>query len=165
MGFWEQPSHSCQLSLDTDTSAAAASVGRIGIFCISHALKRLLGLTSRLRKPVRLWKNTSALPQRMTSFAPRLHKLRPSLRELLTQLPKRREIPDLIRQISDRGAYWLANQFVAASAGAAQGVLCRNPHCGHVVGPYHAVGLFDALGQMSRIVSVSNIQMAMNAKT
>jgi type IV pilus assembly protein PilO len=99
-------------------------------------------------------------------FRARVARLEEQLREALTQLPKRREIPDLIRQISDLGVRTgLQISLLRPQPEQPKEFYAEIPIAVTVVGPYHAVGqFFDALGQLSRIVSVSNIQMAMNAK-
>jgi type IV pilus assembly protein PilO len=99
-------------------------------------------------------------------FRAKVEKVEASLRQLLTQLPKRREIPDLIRQISDLGVRTgLQISLLRPQPEQPKEFYAEIPIAVTVVGPYHAVGqFFDALGQLSRIVSVSNIQMAMNAK-
>ena len=100
-------------------------------------------------------------------FRAKVDKLEEQLREALTHLPKRREIPDLIRQISDLGVRTgLQISLLRPQPEQPKEFYAEVPIAVTVVGPYHAVGqFFDALGQLSRIVSVSNIQMAMNAKT
>ena len=100
-------------------------------------------------------------------FRAKVAQVEASLRELLTQLPKRREIPDLIRQISDLGVRTgLQISLLRPQPEQPKEFYAEIPIAVTVVGPYHAVGqFFDALGQLPRIVSVSNIQMAMSAKT
>ena len=83
-------------------------------------------------------------------------------------LAKRKEIPDLIRQISDLGVQTgLQISLLRPQPEQAKEFYAEVPIIVKVVGDYHAVGqFFDALGRLPRIVSVSNVQMSMRkAKT
>lgn len=100
-------------------------------------------------------------------FKARVEELEDQLRVLLVQLPKRKEIPDLIRQISDLGVRTgLQISLLRPQPEQAKEFYANVPITVRVVGNYHAVGqFFDALGRLPRLVSISNIQMAINAKT
>jgi type IV pilus assembly protein PilO len=88
------------------------------------------------------------------------------LQAALLQLPKRTEIPDLIRQISDLGVRTgLQISLLRPQPEQPKEFYAEVPITVNVIGPYHAVGqFFDALGQLPRLVSVSNIQMNLKAK-
>lgn len=100
-------------------------------------------------------------------FREKVEDLEGKLRELLQQLPKMTEIPDLIRQISDLGVRTgLQINLLRPQPEQSKEFYAEVPITVKVAGPYHAVGLFfDALGRLPRIVSVSNVQMTLNAKT
>jgi type IV pilus assembly protein PilO len=99
-------------------------------------------------------------------FKAKVKELEQQLRVALVQLPKRREIPDLIRQISDLGMRTgLQISLLRPQPEQPQEFYAAVPITVKVVGSYHAVGqFFDDLGRLPRIVSVSNVQMSMNAK-
>ena len=99
-------------------------------------------------------------------FKVKVEELEDKLRIALAQLPKRKEIPDLIRQISDLGVRTgLQISLLRPQPEQPKDFYAEVPIIGKVIGAYHAVGrFFDALGHLPRIVSVSNIQMAMNAE-
>jgi type IV pilus assembly protein PilO len=102
-----------------------------------------------------------------TEFRAKVEELEGQLRELLLQLPKLAEIPDLIRQISDLGVRTgLQINLLRPQPEQSKEFYAEVPITVKVIGPYHAVGqFFDALGRLSRIISVSNVQMTLNAKT
>jgi type IV pilus assembly protein PilO len=89
------------------------------------------------------------------------------LQVLLQQLPKDKEIPALIRQISELGVRTgLQISLLRPQPELPKEFYAEVPITVKVIGPYHAVGeFFDALGHLPRLVSVSNIQIAVNAKT
>jgi type IV pilus assembly protein PilO len=99
-------------------------------------------------------------------FKEKVAELDRKLHVALVQLPKRREIPDLIRQISDLGVRTgLQISLLRPQPEQPQEFYAAVPITVKVVGAYHAVGqFFDDLGRLPRIVSVSNVQMSMNAK-
>jgi type IV pilus assembly protein PilO len=100
-------------------------------------------------------------------FKAKVEALEDQLRVLLTQLPTRREIPDLIRQISDLGVgTGLQISLLRPQPEQPKEFYANVPIMVRVVGAYHAVGeFFDALGRLPRLISISNIQMTMNSKT
>ena len=85
----------------------------------------------------------------------------------LQQLPKHTEIPDLIRQISELGVRTgLQISLLRPQPELPKEFYAEVPITVKVLGPYHAVGeFFDALGRLPRLVSVSNMQIAVTAKT
>ena len=96
-------------------------------------------------------------------FKAKVEELEEQLQLVLVQLPKRKEIPDLIRQISDLGVQTgLQISLLRPQPEQAKEFYAEVPIIVKVVGDYHAVGqFFDALGRLPRIVSVSNVQMSM----
>ena len=99
-------------------------------------------------------------------FKAQVATLEEKLRVLLVQLPKRKEIPDLIRQISDLGVNTgLQISLLRPQPEQAKEFYADVPITVRVVGAYHAVGqFFDALGRLPRLVSVSDVQMTLNAR-
>ena len=99
-------------------------------------------------------------------FKAQVATLEEKLRVLLVQLPKRKEIPDLIRQISDLGVNTgLQISLLRPQPEQAKEFYADVPITVRVVGAYHAVGqFFDALGRLPRLVSVSDVQMTLSAR-
>ncbi|MFQ5872748.1 MAG: type 4a pilus biogenesis protein PilO [Dehalococcoidia bacterium] len=99
-------------------------------------------------------------------FKAKVEELEDKLRVALVRLPKRKEIPDLIRQISDLGVdTGLQISLLRPQAEQPKEFYAAVPITVKVIGTYHAVGqFFDALGRLTRLVSVSNVQMTLNAK-
>lgn len=99
-------------------------------------------------------------------FQAKVVELEEKLRILLVQLPKRKEIPDLIRQISDLGVNTgLQISLLRPQPEQAKEFYADVPITVRVVGAYHAVGqFFDALGRLSRLISVSDVQITLSAQ-
>lgn len=101
-------------------------------------------------------------------FQAQVAELKEKLRIALIQLPKRKEIPQLIRQIDTLGVQTgLKISLLRPQPEQPKEFYAEVPITVKIEGDYHAVGqFFDALGRLSRIVSVSNVQMSVNnAKT
>jgi type IV pilus assembly protein PilO len=100
-------------------------------------------------------------------FRAKVEEVEHKLQEALLRLPKRTEIPDLIRQISDLGVRTgLQISLLRPQPDQPKEFYAEVPITVKVIGPYHAVGqFFDALGRLPRLVSVSNVQMTVSAKT
>ena len=101
-------------------------------------------------------------------FRAKVDDLQEQLRIALIQLPKRKEIPELIRQIDDLGVRTgLQISLLRPQPEQPKEFYAEVPITVKIVGDYHAVGqFFDALGRLSRIVSVSDVQMSVKkAKT
>lgn len=99
-------------------------------------------------------------------FKAKVAELQEQLRIALIQLPNQREIPDLIRQISDLGVRTgLQIDLLRPQPEQPKEFYAEVPITVKVAGDYHSVGqFFDALGRLPRIVSVSNVQMSMKKK-
>jgi type IV pilus assembly protein PilO len=95
-------------------------------------------------------------------FRAQVEELEEKLRIALIQLPKRKEIPQLIRQIDDLGVQTgLQISLLRPQPEQPKEFYAEVPITVKIVGDYHAVGqFFDALGRLSRIVSVSDVQMS-----
>lgn len=98
-------------------------------------------------------------------FKVKVEELEDKLRLALVRLPERKEIPDLIRQISDLGVgTGLQVSLLRPQAEQPKEFYAEVPITVKVLGTYHAVGqFFDALGRLTRLVSVSNVQMLLNS--
>jgi type IV pilus assembly protein PilO len=168
MGFWEQleaiPSNYRWILIPV---LLLLLVGAGWYFLYQPRAEEIARLDEQIAQTRQTLEKHQRIAATYDEFRAKVAQVEATLRELLTQLPKRREIPDLIRQISDLGVRTgLQISLLRPQPEQPKEFYAEIPIAVTVVGPYHAVGqFFDALGQMSRIVSVSNIQMAMNAKT
>ncbi len=168
MGFWEQleaiPSNYRWILIPV---LLLLLVGADWYFLYQPRAEEIARLDEQIAQTRQTLEKHQRIAATYDEFRAKVAQVEATLRELLTQLPKRREIPDLIRQISDLGVRTgLQISLLRPQPEQPKEFYAEIPIAVTVVGPYHAVGqFFDALGQMSRIVSVSNIQMAMNAKT
>ena len=168
MGFWEQleaiPSNYRWILIPV---LLLLLVGADWYFLYQPRAEEIARLDEQIAQTRQTLERHQRIAATYDEFRAKVAQVEATLRELLTQLPKRREIPDLIRQISDLGVRTgLQISLLRPQPEQPKEFYAEIPIAVTVVGPYHAVGqFFDALGQMSRIVSVSNIQMAMNAKT
>jgi type IV pilus assembly protein PilO len=141
--------------------------GAYWYFLYQPRAEEIARLEEQIAQTRRTLEKHRSIAAKYDEFRATVARLEEQLREALTQLPKRREIPDLIRQISDLGVRTgLQISLLRPQPEQPKEFYAEVPIAVTVVGPYHAVGqFFDALGRLSRIVSISNIQMAMNAKT
>lgn len=81
--------------------------------------------------------------------------------ELSTRLPNRKEIPDLLRSISDlgKGAGLDFNSF-SPGGPVARDFYAEIPVSISISGPYHNLGYFlDQVSKLNRIVTVNNISL------
>jgi type IV pilus assembly protein PilO len=123
-------------------------------------------LEEQIAKTSRTIEKHRSVAAKYEEFRAKVGEVERKLQEALLQLPKRTEIPDLIRQISDLGVRTgLQISLLRPQPEQAKEFYAEVPITVNVVGPYHAVGqFFDALGQLPRLVSVSNIQMTVKSK-
>lgn len=94
-------------------------------------------------------------------FKEQVAELAVQLQEALVQLPKQREIPDLIRQMSDLGVRaGLQIDLLRPQPEQPKEFYAAVPITIRVSGSYLATEkFFDTIGDLPRLVSVSNIQM------
>lgn len=97
-------------------------------------------------------------------FKAQVSELEAKLHTLLRELPESREIPGLIRQISDLGVRTgLQINLIKPQAEQKREYYAEIPIQVRVKGQYHAVGrFFDDLSRLERIVSVDNVQLEAN---
>src|SRR5262249_6025175 len=94
--------------------------------------------------------------------------LEAQLHVLLRELPEKREIPGMIRQISDVGIRTgLQINLIKPQAEQPKELYAEIPIQVRVKGPYHAVGrFFDDLAHLERLISVDGVQIdATNQET
>jgi type IV pilus assembly protein PilO len=99
------------------------------------------------------------------TFKEEVEQLEVDLRQALVQLPDSKEIPDLIRQISDLGVRsGLQITFLRPQAERLQEFYAEVPMTLKVMGPFHSVGrFFDDLAGLPRIISISQVKMGLAA--
>jgi len=98
---------------------------------------------------------------RLDTFKAQVSDLEARLRALLRELPESREIPGMIRQISDVGVRTgLQINLIKPQPEQRKEFYAEIPIQVRVKGQYHAVGrFFDDLAHLERIISVSGIQI------
>jgi type IV pilus assembly protein PilO len=166
MGFWEQleamPSHYRWLLIPLILLLLG---GAYWYFLYQPRAEDIARLEEQITQTRRTLEKHRGIAAKYEEFRARVAQLEEQLRELLTQLPLRREIPDLIRQISDLGVRTgLQISLLRPQPEQPKEFYAEVPIAVTVIGPYHAVGqFFDALSRLQRIVSVSNMQITMNA--
>lgn len=99
-------------------------------------------------------------------FKAQVENLEVELRTALVKLPSGKEIPGLIRSISDLGVRTgLQITLLRPKAETKQEFYAEVPIIVQVVGQFHAVGeFFDHIGRLPRIVSISAIKMDVTTK-
>lgn len=105
---------------------------------------------------------------RLESFKTQVSDLEARLRVLLRELPESREIPGLLRQISDLGVRTgLRINLIKPQPELRKEFYAEIPIQVRVQGQYHAVGrFFDDLAHLTRIISVDGVQIeAVNQET
>jgi len=97
----------------------------------------------------------------LDTFKAQVSDLEAKLRVLLRELPESREIPGLIRQISDVGVRTgLQISGIRPQPEQRKEFYAEIPIQVRVKGPYHAVGrFFDDLAHLERIISVDSVQI------
>ena len=98
-------------------------------------------------------------------FKAQVEKLEDELRAALVKLPSGKEIPDLIRSISDLGVRTgLQITLIRPKVEKKHEFYAEVPVTVEVTGQFHSVGeFFDNIGRLPRIISINDIKM--NAKT
>ncbi len=98
---------------------------------------------------------------KLETFKAQVSELEARLRVLLRELPESREIPGMIRQISDVGVRTgLQINLIKPLPEQRKEFYAEIPIQVRVKGPYHAVGrFFDDLVHLERIISVDGIQI------
>ena len=98
---------------------------------------------------------------KLETFKTQVSELEARLHTLLRELPESREIPGMIRQISDVGVQTgLQINGIKPQPEQRKEFYAEIPIQVRVKGPYHAVGrFFDDLAHLERIISVDGIQI------
>lgn len=125
---------------------------------IAERVKTLEEEKARLQKQ---FEDRQRVADDLATFQENTRKLEEDLQTALQQLPREKEVPQLLRDI-----YTLGNQsgveFKTFEPGNPQAkpLYSELPLRLQIVGGYHEVAVFfDRVGKMSRIVNVSNVEM------
>ena len=110
------------------------------------------------------WKSISGLLAKLDTFKAQVSDLEAKLHVLLRELPESREIPGMIRQISDLGVRTgLQISLIKPQPEQRKEFYAEIPIQVRVKGQYHAVGrFFDDMVHLERIISVNGIQIEAN---
>lgn len=102
--------------------------------------------------------------EKLDTFRTQVSELEAKLRTLLRELPESRELPGMIRRISDVGIRTgLQINLIKPQPEQRKEFYAEIPIQVRVKGPYHAVGRFlDDLAHLERIISVDGIQIEAN---
>ncbi len=100
------------------------------------------------------------------AFQTQVEALEVDLKKALAQLPDSKEIPELIRRISDLGVRTgLQITLLRPQAEQVREYYAEVPITVKMVGAFHSVGqFFDELGRLPRIVSVSKVKLSGESK-
>jgi type IV pilus assembly protein PilO len=129
----------------------------------AEAIERVQGQIDRQRLTLEKHRKIAA---QYDAFKEQVEELELDLRRALVQLPDSKEIPDLLRQISDLGVRsGLQITFLRPQAERRHEFHAEVPITFKVVGPFHAVGrFFDDVSRLSRIISVNQVKMGLATK-
>ncbi len=130
----------------------------------AEAITRIEAEITRKRATLREHRQIAAQYDKFRALE---EELEVKLRQALVKLPNSKEIPALIRQISDLGVRaGLQITLLRPQAEKVQEFYAEVPLTMKMVGHFHAVGqFFDALARLPRIVSVSQVQMSLTTKS
>ncbi|RLC31997.1 MAG: hypothetical protein DRH37_01710 [Deltaproteobacteria bacterium] len=117
--------------------------------------KKNMALTRQINEAKQKTKNLS-------KFEADVAQVEAQYKEALTLLPKKEEIPSLLRNITELGmACNLEFTSFSPSKGPAQGMYTEIPVSIQIKGRYHDVLLFfDKISKMKRIVNIRNVTMS-----
>jgi len=168
MGFWERleaiPS---QYRWAMIPGLLVVLVVAFWYFLYQPRAEDIAHIEEQIAQKRRSLENYQSVAAKYDTFKAKVAEVEGQLHAALLQLPRRQEIPDLIRQISDLGVRTgLQISLLRPQPEQIKEFYAEVPIIVKVVGYYHAVGQFyDALGRLARIVSLSSVQMTLSAKT
>ncbi len=124
--------------------------------------QQIVKLKDDLEALNRKYKEQKAIADDLVTFQQNTKKLEEDLRVALTQLPKEKEIPTLLRDIYTLGKK-SGVEFKSFQPGgeAVKKLYAEVPIKLQIVGSYHEVAVFfDRVGKLSRIVNISNLEVS-----
>ncbi len=123
--------------------------------------QKILAAQMEYQELDRKYKEQKAVADDLQTFQQNTKKLEEDLRVALTQLPREKEIPTLLRDIYTLGRK-SGVEFKTFQPGSesARKLYAEVPIKLSLVGSYHEVALFfDRIGKLSRIVNVADIEV------
>jgi len=110
----------------------------------------------------RKYKEQKAVADNLPTFQQNTKKLEEDLNAALTQLPRSKEIPSLLRDIFTLGMKsGVEFKSFEPQKEASKSLYAELPLKLQIVGGYHEIAVFfDRIGKMSRIVNVSNLDVS-----
>ncbi|MBN8554237.1 MAG: type 4a pilus biogenesis protein PilO [Deltaproteobacteria bacterium] len=124
--------------------------------------QKITALQGELQQLERTYKEQKAVADDLATFQANTKKLEEDLRIALTQLPREKEIPTLLRDIYTLGR----KSGVEFKTFQPQGEINRKLYAEipvklQIVGAYHEIAVFfDRIGKLSRIVNVSDLDIS-----
>lgn len=130
-------------------------------FFYSPAAKEIANLDQQIKQQRQTLRDYQKVAADYESFQTLVGDLEVKLRKALAQLPDSKEIPDLIRQISDIGVRSeLDITLLRPQPEQLREYYAEVPVTLRMIGAYHSLGeFFDKLARLPRIVSVSKIKL------
>jgi type IV pilus assembly protein PilO len=123
--------------------------------------EEMAALQERITSKRQTVEKNQKIAAQLETFRTQVSELEARLHALLRELPESREIPGMIRQISDVGVRTgLQIQGIKPQPEQRKEFYAEIPIQVRVKGPYHAVGrFFDDLVHLERIISVDGVQI------
>jgi len=121
---------------------------------ISNTKQQIAGLRQKLNK-------AKIRSKKLKEFRAELARVDTQFREALTLLPNKKEIPSLLRNITELGTYSnLEFRLFSPKGERARDFFMEIPVSIEVSGSYHNVAVFfEKVGNMERIVNILNVSM------
>ena len=123
--------------------------------------EEMVALQERITSKRQTVEKNQKIAAQLETFRTQVSELEARLHALLRELPESREIPGMIRQISDLGVRTgLHISLIKPMLEQRKEFYAEIPIQVRVKGQYHAVGrFFDALAHLERVISVDGIQI------
>jgi type IV pilus assembly protein PilO len=123
--------------------------------------EEMAALQERITSERQTVEKNQKIAAQLETFRTQVSELEARLHALLRELPESREIPGMIRQISDLGVRTgLQISLIKPMLEQRKEFYAEIPIQVRVKGQYHAVGrFFDALAHLERVISVDGIQI------
>ncbi|ETW94466.1 MAG: hypothetical protein ETSY1_34730 [Candidatus Entotheonella factor] len=130
-------------------------------FFYSPAAKEIVNLDQQIKQQRQTLRDYQKVAADYESFQTLVSDLEVKLRKALAQLPDSKEIPDLIRQISDIGVRSeLDITLLRPQPEQLREYYAEVPVTLRMIGAYHSLGeFFNKLARLPRIISVSKVKL------
>ena len=129
-------------------------------FLYSPVAQEIANLDQQIEQQHQILSDYQKVAADYDSFQTLVYDLEIKLRKALSQLPDSKEIPDLIRQVSDIGVRsGLEITLLRPQPEQLHEYYAEVPVTLKMIGAYHSLGqFFDQLAQLPRIISVSQVK-------